>query len=173
MACLINLTVVAKPTPHQSAAPPLSIRSTDRFASSSSSSSLENPRISLSVDEALIRRNRRRSSIALRKNRSANVRSVPILAAVKPEPLKIMISGAPASGKGTQCDLIKKKYELVHIAAGDLLRAEVAAGSENGKRAKEYMEKGLLVPNETVVMMVKEPVAARCSRKRMASGWVP
>lgn len=45
------------------------------------------------------------------------------------------------------------QYGLVHIAAGDLLRAEISSGSENGKRAKEYMEKGQLVPNEIVVMV--------------------
>lgn len=43
------------------------------------------------------------------------------------------------------------QYDLVHIAAGDLLRAEIAAGTDNGKRAKEYMEKGQLVPDEIVV----------------------
>ncbi|XP_043706473.1 adenylate kinase 2, chloroplastic [Telopea speciosissima] len=80
-----------------------------------------------------------------------------------------MISGAPASGKGTQCGLIIKKYGLVHIAAGDLLRAEVAAGSENGKRAKEYMEKGQLVPNEIVVMMVKERLLKSDSQEK---GWL-
>lgn len=45
------------------------------------------------------------------------------------------------------------QYGLVHIAAGDLLRAEVAAGTENGRQAKEFMEKGKLVPNEIVVMV--------------------
>jgi len=72
------------------------------------------------------------------------------------DPLKVMIAGAPASGKGTQCELIKAKFGLVHISAGDLLRAEIAAGSENGKQAKEFMEKGQLVPDEIVVNMVKE-----------------
>ncbi|KAG6435282.1 hypothetical protein SASPL_100152 [Salvia splendens] len=87
----------------------------------------------------------------------------------KGEPLRVMISGAPASGKGTQCELITKKYNLVHIAAGDLLRAEVAAGTENGKRAKEFMEMGKLVPNEIVVMMVKERLAQQDSQE---NGWL-
>ncbi|XP_058189830.1 adenylate kinase, chloroplastic-like [Rhododendron vialii] len=87
----------------------------------------------------------------------------------KPEPLKVMISGAPASGKGTQCQLITQKYGLVHIAAGDLLRAEISSGSANGKRAKEYMEKGQLVPNEIVVMMVKERLSRSDSQE---NGWL-
>ncbi|XP_044511552.1 adenylate kinase, chloroplastic [Mangifera indica] len=87
----------------------------------------------------------------------------------KAEPLKIMISGAPASGKGTQCELITKKYGLVHVAAGDLLRAEIASGSENGKRAKEYMEKGQLVPDEIVVMMVKDRLSQPDSLEK---GWL-
>lgn len=45
------------------------------------------------------------------------------------------------------------QYGLVHVSAGDLLRAEIAAGSENGRRAKEFMEKGQLVPDEIVVMV--------------------
>lgn len=45
------------------------------------------------------------------------------------------------------------QYGLVHVSAGDLLRGEIATGSENGKRAKEYMEKGQLVPDEIVVMV--------------------
>ncbi|XP_020587555.1 adenylate kinase, chloroplastic [Phalaenopsis equestris] len=90
--------------------------------------------------------------------RSCGLNSAKLLisAAMKPDPLKIMISGAPGSGKGTQCELIKGKYNLVHIAAGDILRAEIAAGTLSGKSAKEYMEKGMLVPDDIVVVMVKE-----------------
>lgn len=85
------------------------------------------------------------------------------------EPLHVMISGAPASGKGTQCHLITNKYGLVHVAAGDLLRAEIETGSENGKRAKEYMEKGQLVPDEIVVMMVKDRLLKPDS---VENGWL-
>ncbi|KAM0035827.1 putative adenylate kinase [Helianthus debilis subsp. tardiflorus] len=83
--------------------------------------------------------------------------------------LRVMISGAPASGKGTQCELITTKYDLVHIAAGDLLRAEIAAGSQSGKQAKEYMEKGQLVPDEIVVMMVKNRLSQPDSAEK---GWL-
>ncbi|KAJ0618695.1 putative adenylate kinase [Helianthus annuus] len=83
--------------------------------------------------------------------------------------LKVMISGAPASGKGTQCELITTKYDLVHIAAGDLLRAEIAAGSQSGKQAKEYMEKGQLVPDEIVVTMVKNRLSQPDSAEK---GWL-
>ncbi|XP_013697019.2 adenylate kinase 2, chloroplastic-like [Brassica napus] len=93
-----------------------------------------------------------------------------VVAAEKAEPpLKIMISGAPASGKGTQCELITRKYGLVHISAGDLLRAEIASGSGNGKLAKEYMEKGQLVPDEIVVMMVKDRLSQTDSQQ---NGWL-
>ncbi|KAJ8769864.1 hypothetical protein K2173_008946 [Erythroxylum novogranatense] len=101
---------------------------------------------------------------------ASNYRTSPrVMAAAKPEPLKIMISGAPASGKGTQCELITKKYDLVHVAAGDLLRAEIASGSENGNRAKEHMETGQLVPNEIVVMMVKDRLLQPDSQEK---GWL-
>ncbi|KAJ0805320.1 putative adenylate kinase [Helianthus annuus] len=83
--------------------------------------------------------------------------------------LKVMISGAPASGKGTQCELITTKYDLVHIAAGDLLRAEIAAGSQSGKQAKEYMEKGQLVPDDIVVTMVKNRLSQPDSAEK---GWL-
>ncbi|KAF8712631.1 hypothetical protein HU200_028387 [Digitaria exilis] len=98
-----------------------------------------------------------------------SVTSFQAVVAALADPLKVMISGAPASGKGTQCELIKTKYGLVHISAGDLLRAEIAAGSDNGKQAKEYMEKGQLVPDEIVVNMVKGRLAQPDSQE---NGWL-
>ncbi|CAJ2655315.1 unnamed protein product [Trifolium pratense] len=103
-------------------------------------------------------------------SRSLSHSSTVVKAAVQTEePLHVMISGAPASGKGTQCHLITNKYGLVHVAAGDLLRAEIETGSENGKRAKEYMEKGQLVPDEIVVMMVKDRLLKPDSAEK---GWL-
>ena len=84
------------------------------------------------------------------------------------EPLRVMIAGAPASGKGTQCELITEKFGLTHISAGDLLRAEVAAGTEPGKIAKEYMNAGKLVPSDIVVTMVKN----RLAQPDVSAGWL-
>eukprot|EP00594_Rhizosolenia_setigera_P010686 CAMPEP_0178955738 /NCGR_PEP_ID=MMETSP0789-20121207/9786_1 /TAXON_ID=3005 /ORGANISM="Rhizosolenia setigera, Strain CCMP 1694" /LENGTH=272 /DNA_ID=CAMNT_0020637431 /DNA_START=111 /DNA_END=929 /DNA_ORIENTATION=+ len=72
------------------------------------------------------------------------------------DPLKIIISGAPASGKGTQCELIKKNFGVVHLSTGDMLRAAVAAESEVGKLAKEFMDSGKLVPDEVIIGVVKD-----------------
>uniref|UniRef100_A0ACD5WTZ7 Uncharacterized protein n=1 Tax=Avena sativa TaxID=4498 RepID=A0ACD5WTZ7_AVESA len=84
-------------------------------------------------------------------------------------PLKVMISGAPASGKGTQCRMIVEKYGLVHISTGDLLRAEVSSGSDIGKKAKEYMDNGMLVPDQVVTNMVVSRLSQPDVRKK---GWL-
>uniref|UniRef100_A0ACD5ZWB6 Uncharacterized protein n=1 Tax=Avena sativa TaxID=4498 RepID=A0ACD5ZWB6_AVESA len=96
-------------------------------------------------------------------------RAAKALAAENADALNVMIAGAPASGKGTQCELIKAKYGLVHISAGDLLRAEIATGTANGKQAKEFMEKGQLVPDEIVVNMVKERLLQADAQEK---GWL-
>ncbi|KAK2965785.1 hypothetical protein RJ640_009491, partial [Escallonia rubra] len=85
------------------------------------------------------------------------------------EPLKVMISGAPASGKGTQCEMIVQKFGLVHISTGDLLRAEVSAGTEIGNKAKEYMNAGSLVPDEIVTAMVKGRLSQKDTKEK---GWL-
>ncbi|CAI5479898.1 unnamed protein product [Closterium sp. Yama58-4] len=84
-------------------------------------------------------------------------------------PLRVMISGAPASGKGTQCELIVQKYGLTHISAGDLLRAEVAAGTEGGRQAKAHMDAGRLVPDDVVVTIVRNRLAQEDAASR---GWL-
>ena len=67
---------------------------------------------------------------------------------------KLIIAGAPASGKGTQCELIKEKYGVVHLSTGDMLRAAVAAGTDVGKKAKDFMDAGKLVPDEVIIGVV-------------------
>jgi len=81
---------------------------------------------------------------------------------------RVMISGAPASGKGTQCEMLSEKLGLTHISAGDLLRAEVANGTENGKTAKEYMDAGKLVPNDIIITMIKD----RLAQPDAQAGWL-
>ena len=84
-------------------------------------------------------------------------------------PMKIIIAGAPASGKGTQCELIVKKLGLTHISAGDLLREQVRLGTDNGKTAKEYMDRGDLVPDSVVIDMVKARLDQDDAK---ANGWL-
>ena len=76
--------------------------------------------------------------------------------AAKKAGLKIIIAGAPASGKGTQCEIIKKEYGVVHLSTGDMLRAAVAAGTDVGKQAKAFMDAGKLVPDEVIIGVVSK-----------------
>lgn len=68
--------------------------------------------------------------------------------------LNIVIFGAPGSGKGTQSDLIKERYNLVHISTGDVLREEMKNETELGKIAKGYIEKGQLLPDDLICDML-------------------
>lgn len=68
--------------------------------------------------------------------------------------MKIIMLGAPGAGKGTQAKRISDKYEIPHISTGDIFRANIKNGTDLGKRAKEYMDQGLLVPDELVVDLV-------------------
>ncbi len=66
----------------------------------------------------------------------------------------IVIFGAPGSGKGTQSDKMIEKYGLNHISTGDVLRAEIKKGSELGKTAASYIDKGNLIPDELMVSIL-------------------
>ena len=67
--------------------------------------------------------------------------------------------GAPGAGKGTQAQMIADKYNIPHISTGDIFRANIKNGTELGKKAKEYMDKGLLVPDELTVELLLDRVA--------------
>ncbi len=68
--------------------------------------------------------------------------------------LNIVIFGAPGSGKGTQSELIEKKYGLVHLSTGDILRAEIAKGSEIGKLADGLISKGHFIPDDLMIRIL-------------------
>lgn len=82
--------------------------------------------------------------------------------------VKLIVLGPPGAGKGTQAARLAKEFSIPRIATGDILRQEVAAGTDLGKHASEYMEKGVLVPDGLVIEMIAE----RLSREAAASGFI-
>jgi adenylate kinase len=71
----------------------------------------------------------------------------------------VVIMGPPGAGKGTQAEKLAKEFALPHISTGEIFRGAVKEGTEMGKKAKEYMDKGMLVPDEIVIGIVKERLA--------------
>ena len=79
--------------------------------------------------------------------------------------LNIVLFGPPGAGKGTQSELLIKKYGLVHFSTGDILRAEIAANTPLGIEAKSFMEKGQLVPDSVVIGMIGNKIEANKTAK--------
>lgn len=77
--------------------------------------------------------------------------------------LNIVLFGPPGAGKGTQSENLIKKYNLTHIATGDLFRKHLGEGTELGKLAQKYMDQGNLVPDEVVIGMVEEKIEENLS----------
>ena len=72
--------------------------------------------------------------------------------------MKIIMLGAPGAGKGTQAKQIADKYQIPHISTGDIFRANIKNGTELGKKAKEYMDQGALVPDELTCDLVMDRI---------------
>ena len=72
--------------------------------------------------------------------------------------MRVLLIGPPGAGKGTQVTRIAAHFDLARIATGDLLRQEVASGSERGRTAKAYIDRGDLVPDDVVITMTRERV---------------
>lgn len=70
--------------------------------------------------------------------------------------MRLIILGAPGAGKGTQAAILSEKLSIPHISTGDIFRNSIKNGTELGKQAKEYIDKGLLVPDELTIQIVKD-----------------
>lgn len=70
--------------------------------------------------------------------------------------MNLLIMGPPGAGKGTQAERMVKELNITHISTGDMFRAAITNGTEMGLKAKEFMDKGALVPDEVVIGMVKD-----------------
>lgn len=70
--------------------------------------------------------------------------------------MKVVLLGAPGSGKGTQAANIAEWYKIPHVSTGDIFRSNIKEGTELGKKAKEYIDKGLLVPDELTIDIVSD-----------------
>ena len=82
--------------------------------------------------------------------------------------MKIVMLGAPGAGKGTQAEMIAEKYHIPHISTGDIFRANIKEGTELGKKAKEYIDQGLLVPDELTIDLIID----RLGKEDAANGYV-
>ena len=74
--------------------------------------------------------------------------------------LNVILFGPPGSGKGTQAKKLKEEFNLIHISTGDLLRGEIARETPLGLEAKNFMDKGLLVPDEVIIGMISSQIDA-------------
>jgi len=86
--------------------------------------------------------------------------------------MRLILLGGPGAGKGTQANYIKERYQIPQISTGDMLRAAVKAGTELGKKAKQVMDAGGLVPDDIIIGLVKERIKeADCQKGFLFDGF--
>ena len=79
--------------------------------------------------------------------------------------MKIVILGAPGAGKGTQAELIAKKYDIAHLSTGEILRKNITTRTKLGKKAQTYVNKGKLVPDDIIIDLMKEKMRSKECKK--------
>ena len=86
--------------------------------------------------------------------------------------MNIIFLGPPGAGKGTQAQIVCQRLGIPQVSTGDMLRAAIAAGTEMGRKAKEYMDQGQLVPDEVVIGIVKDRLAdPECQKGYILDGF--
>ena len=81
---------------------------------------------------------------------------------------RLIFLGPPGAGKGTQAQILSENYQIPHVSTGDILRAAVAGETSLGKQAKDYMDRGELVPDALILGLIKD----RLSHEDTANGWI-
>ncbi|EHM09760.1 adenylate kinase family protein [Thermanaerovibrio velox DSM 12556] len=82
--------------------------------------------------------------------------------------MRVILLGPPGAGKGTQAAAVKERFQIPHISTGDMLREHVKEGTELGRKAKEYMDGGKLVPDDLIIAMMED----RLSKEDCAGGFL-
>ncbi|MDD4496195.1 MAG: adenylate kinase [Eubacteriales bacterium] len=86
--------------------------------------------------------------------------------------MQLVLLGPPGAGKGTQAKLLKEKLNIPHISTGDIFRSNISEGTELGKKAKEHMDRGELVPDEFTIGLVEDRIAREdCSKGFLLDGF--
>ncbi|KYM89087.1 PREDICTED: GTP:AMP phosphotransferase AK3, mitochondrial [Atta cephalotes] len=92
-------------------------------------------------------------------------------AATALRPLRAVILGAPASGKGTVSSRIVQQFDVAHISSGDKLRFHVSVGSDLGKEVKKYMDNGSFVPDNTMISLIGNEIGSMTDRNWLLDGF--
>ncbi|XP_031399350.1 UMP-CMP kinase 3-like [Punica granatum] len=90
---------------------------------------------------------------------------------IEKEPTVVFVLGGPGSGKGTQCANIVQHFGYTHLSAGDLLRAEIKSGSENGTMIQNMIKEGKIVPSEVTIKLLQNAMLESANNKFLIDGF--